>query len=55
MKYFWPLGATSYYEDFPGDFEEDGWEQELFKFIDDGEKKHTMWYEMSFHFLCTLA
>jgi len=55
MKYFWPLGMTSYYADFPGEFEEEGWERRLFKFIDDMERKHQTWYEAFMHFLCILA
>ncbi|KAF8426420.1 hypothetical protein EV426DRAFT_29329 [Tirmania nivea] len=49
MKYFWPLGMTSYYVDFPGEFEEEDWERRLFKFIDDMERKHQMWQSTGFN------
>ena len=55
MKYFWPLGMASYYADFPGEFDEEDWERRLFKFIDDMEKKHQMWYEVPSYFVWTLA
>ncbi|RPB24888.1 hypothetical protein L211DRAFT_158565 [Terfezia boudieri ATCC MYA-4762] len=40
LKYFWPLGMTSYYAEFPGEFEEEDWEPRLFEYIDATETRH---------------